>query len=145
MDPIKQSVRGIPAYTLAALDCAIKLNQNENPYDVPADIKEEILRHAMERAWSRYPTFVPEEFLELLAGHVGWRGDGMLAGNGSNELIQAILAISAEPGAKVLTVQPTFTLYRLMGTINGAEMVDVLLNEDDYSFDPRPHPGRDPP
>ena len=135
MDPIKTSVRDIPAYTLAALDTSIKLNQNENPYDVPADIKKQIARYAVERPWSRYPDFVPDEFLTCLAGHIGWKADGILAGNGSNELIQAIFAVSCEPGATVLIAQPTFTLYKLMGSINNARIAEVTLNDTDYSFD----------
>ncbi len=135
MDAIKPRVRALPHYTLAALETQVKLNQNENPYDLPGEVKEEVLRLARERPWSRYPEFVPDEFLHLLADHAGWRREGMLAGNGSNELIQALFAVTAEPGRTVLVVQPTFTLYRLMAGINGAEVVSVLLRTSDLSFD----------
>lgn len=135
MDPIKPLVRSLPAYTLAALETKIKLNQNENPYEIPAELKEEALRFALERPWGRYPEFVPDEFLALLAQHVGWVREGMLAGNGSNELIQAIFAVTCAPGTKVLIVQPTFTLYKLMSGINGAEVVEVLLRQEDFAYD----------
>jgi len=135
VDPIKARVRELPPYTLAALAAPVKLNQNENPYEVPDDLKEEVLRFAMRRPWGRYPDFVPDEFRALLAEHVGWVREGMLAGNGSNELIQAILAVTCGPGVKVLLCQPTFTLYRLLGGINGAEVVEVLLRREDMAFD----------
>jgi histidinol-phosphate aminotransferase len=135
IDPIKQQVRTIPEYTLAALDTEIKLNQNENPYEIPDDLKQEVLEFAANRPWGRYPEFVPDEFLGLLADHIGWKREGMLAGNGSNELIQAIFAVTCEPGAKVLICQPTFTLYKLLGTIHGAELIEVNLRRDDLSFD----------
>jgi len=135
LDPIKPLVRTLPAYTLAALETKIKLNQNENPYEIPADLKEEVLRFALERPWGRYPDFVPDEFLALLAAHVGWVREGMLAGNGSNELIQAILAVTCGPGTKVLIVQPTFTLYKLLSRINGAEVVEVSLRREDLAYD----------
>jgi histidinol-phosphate aminotransferase len=134
-DAIKPAVQSIPPYTLAALDTPVKLNQNENPYDVPEGVKREILAYALERPWSRYPDFVPDEFLTLLAGHVGWKPDGMLAGNGSNELIQAILSITCEPGRNILICQPTFTLYKLLGTVNGAEVNEVFLRDGDLRFD----------
>ena len=134
-DPIKPIVRGLPAYTLAALETPIKLNQNENPFEIPSDLKEVVLRHALERPWGRYPDFVPDEFLALLAGHVGWVREGMLAGNGSNELIQAILSVTCAPGARVLIAQPTFTLYRLLSRVNGAEVIEVLLRREDFTFD----------
>ena len=135
MDPIKPQVRSIPAYTLAALETEIKLNQNENPFEVPDDLKQEVLDLAAKRPWGRYPEFVPDEFLGLLADHVGWKREGMLAGNGSNELIQAILSVTCAPGVRVLLCQPTFTLYKLLATVYGAETVETYLRRDDLAFD----------
>jgi histidinol-phosphate/aromatic aminotransferase/cobyric acid decarboxylase-like protein len=43
-DVIKPAVRALRAYTLAPHRASIKLNQNENPWDAPARIKEEVLR-----------------------------------------------------------------------------------------------------
>ena len=134
-DPIKPVVRALPAYTLEALETKVKLNQNENPYEMPGDLKEEVLRFALERPWGRYPDFVPDEFLSLLAEHVGWVREGMLAGTGSNELIQAILAVTCGPGTKLLVVQPTFTLYKLLGGINGAQVVESYLRREDFAYD----------
>ncbi len=134
-DPIKPAVRRIRAYTLPHVEAPVKLNQNENPYEIPDDLKQEVCRYAMDRPWGRYPEFVPDEFLSLLAGHVGWVREGMLAGNGSNELIQAIMSVTCAPGVKVLICQPTFTLYRLLGRVNGAEVIETRLRPDDLTFD----------
>ncbi len=127
---IKRQVLDVAPYTLTLHDCPIKLNQNENPYDIPPGIKEEIFDLARDRVWSRYPDFVPDAFHTLLAKHVDWRADGVAAGNGSNELIQAILAVTMEPGASLLVVQPTFTLYKLMGTVLGGTVIEHTLNTD---------------
>jgi len=135
MDPIKSQVRSIPAYTLAALETEIKMNQNENPFEVPDDLKQEVLDLATKRPWGRYPEFVPDEFLALLAEHVGWKREGMLAGNGSNELIQALLSVTCEPGVRVLICQPTFTLYKLLATVYGAEVIETFLRREDMAFD----------
>ena len=129
LDKIKPQVRGIDAYSLAALKAPIKVNQNENPYDVPAEIKAEVLRRLDRRPWSRYPAFVPVELLEKLAAHVGWQADGVLAGNGSNELIQAVLSVTVGPGTRVLIPEPTFTLYRQFVTVLGGELFPVPLND----------------
>src|SRR5439155_16060848 len=86
---IKPSVRSIAAYTLAARPAAVKLNQNENPYDLPDAVKERVVQKALARPWARYPEFDPRELIERLAAFAGWRPDGVLAGNGSNELIEA--------------------------------------------------------
>ena len=38
-DVIKPEVRGLTAYTLKHFDADVKLDQNENPYELPADLK----------------------------------------------------------------------------------------------------------
>ena len=56
--------------------------------------------------WPRYPEFVPARLLERLAEWFRWPADGILAGNGSNELIQATLAVTVEPGDAVVGAGP---------------------------------------
>ena len=90
---VKEQVLRVPAYTLRTYEAEIKLNQNENPYDFPDDLKEEVFRRYRERRWSRYPDFVPDSLRAVLAQAVGWHKDGILVGNGSNELLQATLMV----------------------------------------------------
>ena len=53
---------------------------------------------------------------------------GILVGNGSNELIQAVLAVTVREGVRVVIPEPTFTLYRLMTEVGGGEVVSVPLD-----------------
>ena len=131
---IKAAVRAINAYTLPPYRAAIKINQNENPFDMPDEIKQEVRRRLVDRAWSRYPDFVPASLLERLAAFAGWKPEGTLAGNGSNELIQATLMVTVGPGTKVLITEPTFTLYRQIVTVLGGEVLSVPLTSD-FQFD----------
>jgi len=127
INTIKPAVRGIKAYSLHPYRASIKINQNENPYDMPQEIKDEVARRLATRTWSRYPDFVPSELLDQLAAFAGWIPDGTLAGNGSNELIQAVLAVLVGPGVKVVISEPTFTLYRQIVTIFGGQVISVPL------------------
>ncbi len=130
MDPlrhVKPAVRALSAYTLTLREAPVKLNQNENPWDVPGPLKRRVLERALARPWSRYPDFDPKELLEALARFSSWRADGILAGNGSNELIETLLLVTVSPGTKVVIPQPTFTLYALMTTILGGEPVAVPM------------------
>jgi histidinol-phosphate aminotransferase len=130
MDPlrhVKPAVRGIAAYTLALREAPVKLNQNENPWDLEDRVKRRVIETALRRPWSRYPDFDPKELLEALARFSGWREDGVLAGNGSNELIEALLLVTVGAGTRVVIPAPTFTLYALMTTILGGEPVRVPL------------------
>src|SRR5437764_2884291 len=100
LEAIKPRVRELRAYTLSPDRASVKINQNENPWDTPARIKEESLRRLSNRAWSRYPDFVPVSLHEHLATFTGWRADGVIAGNGSNELIQALLMVTVGEGKR---------------------------------------------
>jgi len=133
MDPlrhVKPAVRQIRAYTLAAREAPVKINQNENPWDLPEAVKRRVLEKALVRPWARYPDFDPRELTEALARFSGWSADGILAGNGSNELIEALLLVTVGPGTKVVIPEPTFTLYALLTGILGGEGIRVPLTED---------------
>jgi histidinol-phosphate aminotransferase len=105
----------------------LKLNQNENPWDAPARIKEEVLRRLAARKWSQYTDFVPAGLHDELAKFSGWKSDGIIAGNGSNELIQASLMVTMATGKRVLLSEPTFLLYRQIATVLGGEVESVPL------------------
>lgn len=131
---IKSEVRDLKAYSLSPDRATVKLNQNENPFDAPGPVKAETLRLLSNKQWSRYPDFVPEELHQTLATFSSWRPDGILAGNGSNELIQALLMVAVEKGKRVLICEPTFALYRQVTTVLGGEVISVLL-DDEFKFD----------
>src|SRR6266576_6673813 len=120
---IKTRVRELRPYSLRPDRAQIKLNQNENPWDIPSKIKQETLKRVSGCPWSRYPSFVPQRLHERLAEFSGWRADGIVAGNGSNELIQALLMVTVGKGKRVLISEPTFALYRQIATVLDGEVI----------------------
>jgi histidinol-phosphate aminotransferase len=128
LETIKPSVRGLRAYALSPERAAAKLNQNESPWDASEAIKRETLRRMGARAWCRYPDFVPAALHEKLAAFAGWEPEGVLAGNGSNELIQALLMVTVGERKRVLISEPTFALYRQVATVLGGEVLSVPLD-----------------
>jgi histidinol-phosphate aminotransferase len=130
LEGIKSCVREIRPYALRVEPARVKLNQNESPWDMPIEIKQETFRRLMDRPWSRYPEFVPSRLIARLADFSGWTADGTLVGNGSNELIQALLMVSVAEGKKVLINEPTFALYRQVATVLGGQVVSLPLSPD---------------
>jgi histidinol-phosphate aminotransferase len=130
LDKIKPQVRALRAYSLTPHQASVKLNQNENPYDLPEVIKKEVVRRLEARPWSRYPEFVPVSLLDRLSEFSSWPRDGLLAGNGSNELIQALLMVTLSQGKRVLICEPTFALYRQISTVLCADVHSVGLTAD---------------
>ena len=133
---VKARVRDMRPYSLTPERARVKINQNENPWDVAASIKQETLARAAARTWSRYPDFVPAALQERLALFAGWKADGVIAGNGSNELIQALMMVTVGEGVRVLISEPTFALYRQLATILGGEIISVPLTTD-FEYDLR--------
>ena len=134
-DVIKPEVRGLSAYTLKHFDADVKLDQNENPYELPPDLKREVVERVLRRPWGRYPEFVPAAIIHTLSKFTGWQEDGILVGNGSNELIQASLSVTLGPGRRLAVPQPTFTLYKLMATTLQAQVNEVFLDPERLTFD----------
>ena len=93
-----------------------------------------MLDAAQRRRGSAIPEFAPPALLEALAAHYGWVADGVLVGNGSNELIQATLAVALEAGDVVVAPAPTFSLYRLLTGVLGGRYRPVPLGPD-FGYD----------
>ena len=131
---IKSGVRQQVGYTLRAPAARRKLNQNECPHDLPPELKRAVLERAAAAPWQRYPEFVPGRLAARLAAHYGWVADGVVVGNGSNELIQATLAVALGAGDAVVAPSPTFSLYRLLTGVLGGRYVPVPMGQD-FRFD----------
>ena len=124
---VKPGVRAQAAYALRAPAARRKLNQNECPHDLPPDLKRAVLERAAAAPWQRYPEFVPSHLVERLAARYGWVPEGVVVGNGSNELIQATLSVVLAEGDAVVAPSPTFSLYRLLTGVLGGRYAPVPL------------------
>ncbi len=127
MDMLRPEIDGLAAYTLRETPCRIKLNQNENPYELPVAVKEEITGLLAGERWSRYPPFVPRAHLEQLAGFTGWQADGILLGNGSNDLLQLLFMCALGTGRSAVISTPTFSLYAILAKAQGAVVHEVPM------------------
>ncbi len=127
---INQNVRDLEAYHLKPEDSPIKLNQNENPFDWPQHIKDEVVEFCLKRSWNRYPNFIPDELKKALANHVGISPDNIIAGNGSNEMLLVLLLSLTEPNGTVLICQPTFSMYKILSSGLGRTVQTVYFNNN---------------
>lgn len=134
MNPIESLFR--PAvlleheYKVTEHICPVKLNQNENPYSFPAELKSEIEADLLNAAWNRYPTVFPDHFISQLAGHLGVLPENLLIGHGSNELIYSSLWAILGHGEKILIPEPSFSLYKTVANLCEALVVPVLSDPE---------------
>lgn len=129
---IRPAVLGVPAYPFTPIDVPIKLDQNENPYDFPAELKAEATRRMLERPWNRYPDLHADKLRDAIARFEGWDNRSVVVTPGSNVLIK-ILTELAGINQTLLTTDPTFSVYTLEAALLDAKLVQVSL-KDDFSL-----------
>ncbi len=128
---VRPEVRRLSAYHLDLTPCRHKLDQNEVPWDLPRRIKLAVTEGLLETDWARYPDFHGDALRRDLGKLHGWPWEGILVGNGSNELLSTALEALAGPGTEVLGVEPTFGLYRMFVMRSGG--VPRFLMRSDLS------------
>jgi histidinol-phosphate aminotransferase len=124
---LRPEIDSLAEYHLVIEPYRVKLNQNENPYELPEEVKREVCDRLLAARWSRYPAFIPEEEIAKVARFAGWVPEGTLLGNGSNELLQLLFTCALERGRSVVISQPTFTLYKILARGLGADVRDVPM------------------
>ena len=127
-------VLAVAPYRLVDEEAAVKLNQNESPYDIAPEVKEEVFARLRSRGWNRYAQKVPGRVVELLARQNDWPCEGIVLGGGSNLLLEAITFGTVGPGRNVLFPAPCFALYRLLSELAGATYATVPFGEG-FAYD----------
>ncbi|MBE3587652.1 MAG: histidinol-phosphate transaminase [Thermoanaerobacteraceae bacterium] len=102
----------------------VKLDANENPYDFPPVILEEIWHRMGKQFFNRYPDPAARRLVEHLSAYTGTGRDGIMVGNGSDEVILNLM-LTFGTGGRVLIATPTFTMYGVHARIAGAAPVPV--------------------
>ena len=120
---VRPEVRSRRAYHLDLAPCRFKLDQNEVPWDLPRAVKEKIAARLVARDFARYPDFHSAELCAALGRHHGHPAEGVLVGNGSNELLRVALDSFVAPGTEVLGLAPCFALYAAMVEAPGGRFV----------------------
>lgn len=124
LDVLSQEL-GIPVEKL------VKLDANENPYGpLPA------VRQALAEcdALHIYPDPMQNRLRDALSAFLGLPRDIILAGAGSDELIDLIMRLVLRPGDYILNCPPTFGMYSFDAALHGARVIAVPRRPD-FSLD----------
>jgi len=133
---IRPEIRALNAYHVPEASGLIKLDAMENPYSLPETLAAEWREQLRSAELNRYPDPTARQLQHQLREAMGIPHDmALLLGNGSDELIQMLaLAVSA-PGRTILSVEPSFVMYRMIGLFAGINYVGVPLHAEDFSID----------
>ncbi|HYX26117.1 MAG TPA: aminotransferase class I/II-fold pyridoxal phosphate-dependent enzyme, partial [Thermoanaerobaculia bacterium] len=122
---VRPELRALSRYHLDLTPSRHKLDQNEVPWDLPRRYKREMAARLLAADWARYPDFHADALRRDLGRLHGHPPEGVLVGNGSNELLAVALTAVVPPGGEVLGAEPSFGLYR--GFVLKAAGVPVFL------------------
>ena len=132
---IRPEILALNAYHVPPASGLIKLDAMENPYRLPQELRDEIARAVADAEINRYPDAGAQQLKAGIRQVVDLPpGMDILLGNGSDEIIQILALAVAQPGAVLLSVEPSFVMYRMIALFAGMEYVGVPLRED-FSLD----------
>jgi histidinol-phosphate aminotransferase len=92
------------------------LDANENPYNAP---------------YNRYPDPLQLKLKVAIARLKKVTEDIIFLGNGSDEAIDLLIRAFCEPGAdNIITMDPSYGMYKVCAQINGVETREILLDKN---------------
>jgi len=132
---IRPEILALHAYHVPDSRGLIKLDAMENPYRLPQSLRDELAAVVADAAINLYPDPSPAALKAQICDLLNLpEGMGVLLGNGSDELIQLLALAVNKPGATLLSVEPSFVMYKMIATFIGMNYVGVPLRED-FSLD----------
>ncbi|MEL6916311.1 MAG: histidinol-phosphate transaminase [Bacteroidota bacterium] len=122
---VRNSLKGLQPYASARDEYVsdgsrmVFLDANENPF---------------ENGVNRYPDPQQRGLKEILSEQKGVNTENILLGNGSDEILDLVFRAFCEPKAdNVITLPPTYGMYKVLAGINNVENKEVLLTD---TFEP---------
>jgi histidinol-phosphate aminotransferase len=116
-----------------------KLDANELPFPLPADLRARLGEALSGVALERYPDPNARELREVVARQLGVAGDQIVFGNGSDEIIAFLISAFAGPRhghehapshwrpSAILYPTPSFVYYKIAAVARGVEAIEVPL------------------
>ncbi len=131
MLPIRDCVQQTPGYVPGEQPQTtdyVKLNTNENPYSPPDKIfdnlEEELKKVRL------YPDPVSTKLRKAAGEAFGFSHEQILAGNGSDDILNIALRTFVNPGETVAFLDPTYSLYETITKVHGANIKTIATNEN---------------
>src|SRR5439155_9527317 len=120
---IRPEIRALNAYPVAKAEGMIKLDAMENPYALPADVRARLASALAEIEINRYPDGAADAVKRALRSSLALPDDvALIAGNGSDEILQIITTAVTKPGAAIVAPDPSFEPDRKSTRLNSSHV-----------------------
>jgi histidinol-phosphate aminotransferase len=100
----------------------IKLDANENNYGPSPRVARALQAFS---GYHIYPDAAQSELRALLSNYTGMPCDQIVAGAGSDQLIDLIIKLFAAPNEEIINMVPSFAMYRFYADLNSAKTIEV--------------------
>ncbi len=128
---LRPDVQGLHAYAVQPSTGMVKLDTMENPFGLPAPLRQALGRRLAEVALNRYPAERIDDLKAALALHAQLpAGCELVLGNGSDELISLLTLALDVPGNVVMAPLPGFVMYEMSARLQGVRFVGVPTTAD---------------
>lgn len=136
-DLVRPELQKLVPYVSHKIPYRIKLDANESPFELPESIRRKLADFFINGpGLNIYPDNESVELRETIAKYWNVDPNEIVAGTGSNQLIQLIITVFVGKGEKVVYPWPTFSIYKIDTLIAGGVPVSVPLDKDrDFIFD----------
>ncbi len=104
------------------VESIIKLDANENPYGCSPRVGQALATYS---GFNIYPDDGQAGLRQLLERYSGVDARHIVAGSGSNQLIDLVLRLLISQGDEVINCVPTFGIYRFSTELCGGTLVEV--------------------
>lgn len=115
-----------------------RLNNNENALG-PPPLAGEVLAALKAGRAAQYPSGDSYDLRQALAARFGKSPGRFLVGNGSTEIIAAVIKSFCEPGDSIVTADQTFAVYEWVGRFSGLETRLALRRQSARSQETSDH------
>src|SRR5947208_14607258 len=130
---LRSNIRAMPGYCPGEQPRAgqfIKLNTNENPYPPSPRVLEAIRAATTGDRLRKYPDPLGTAFRQAAARLHGVDPDGVLIGNGSDDILTIVTRAAVPAGGLVASPAPSYLLYRTLAGLQGARFRTVPYTAD---------------
>ncbi len=109
----------------------VKLDANENPYGPSPKVSQAL---AKAQTYHVYPDPEQHKIRSALGRYVGFDPEWIMAGAGSDELLNMMIRMFIPPGESLLDCPPSFNYYSFLVTLQGGSVTDLPRREADYAI-----------
>ena len=134
LPPVRDDLVELEGYHSPRVSVRVRLNVNESPFPPPSGWRDAYLAELADVPFNRYPDRRALGLRGAIGATHGVSAEHVLAGKGSNEVLQALCLAYGGPGRAVAVFEPTYALHSHIARLTGTG-VAIGERRPDFTLD----------